>query len=329
MLDGLHYGRLGSPAARALEAALARRFAAHGCVLAPSRGAALVAATTAWLRNGDVIAAPGRIRNENKPVLDNLLPRLGVSVLRYSGLGELEGLVRGAKPRVVLLEAPVPPLFAGAVHVDEIPRIRDICGRGVVLVLDNLGDVIPSADVLSSGCVDVVLSSADRCGGLLDGNSSLQFGVLLCGGQRVYRKVRAAVRGRLGPTTAGSPNADDCVKATLAMRSAEARREVQSKAMGKIVAMLQSGSMNPGVKNFITFPGSLDIGIELIDVGAFLDGLRLVRIGDGVGGGNSSSFAWPSWLEDPESNWVVLSVGLEPPDTIVDDLLQAAHLLQK
>lgn len=324
MLDGLHYGRLGSPAAHALESALASRGVAHGCVCAPSRPAALVAATTAWLRNGSMLAAPHRIRAENAPVLDQLLPKLGVRVVRYSGLDELERVVREVKPRVLLLEAPVPPLFASAVVIDELPRIRETCGRGVVFLLDNVGDVISSAEVLSSGCVDVVLSSADRCGGLLDGNSSLQFGVLLCGGERAYRKIRAAVRGRLGPT-AGSPNADDCVKATLAMHSAEARREMQSKAVGKIVSALQSGAMAPGVKNVRAFPRSLDIGIELRDVDGFLDRLQLVRIGDGVGGGNSTSFAWPSWVEVPGSSWIVLSVGLEPTKDIVKDVLQSAQ----
>lgn len=329
-----NYGRLGGPTARLVESDLTILLSAHATLLTPTATSALVAATTPFLRAGATLLAPAASHPDLTVLQHQLLPRLGVRVAYYSSVDQLHAILststRKDIPAVVLLQSPFAPRFAKLSPApDSIPNLKAVCagrtahGQTPIFVLHNIGLFHTSATIFADDGVDVMTMSADRSGGLLDGNAALTLGVVACANERTYRMVRGAVRGKAGPSAA-APSPDHARMALFAMRGAAARRHLQEENVREVVRFLREGTV-PGVRHVWSEEGSLDVGVELGNVDSFLDALRVIRIADGVGGGHAMTFAWPSWMNDVHHNDVVLSIGLEHITDLNNDIQQAAQ----
>lgn len=306
------YGRMGGPIAHTLQSLLSTRLSSHKTLLTSSSASALIAATTPFLRAGAVLLAPQASHADLAPLLEGLLPRLSVSILRYATPTHLTLLLASTSPAVVLLQSPTAPAFTAVPAPPASPAPP-------VYVLHTIGLPAPHPGI------DIQTFSADRSGGLLDSDASLVLGVISVANEALYRKVRNAVRGHYG-AAAAAPSPDDVRRALFSLRTADARRRVQVETVNDLVRFLQEGNV-PGVDDVQSSHASLDIAMRVEKVDEFLDNLQLIRIADGLGGGHSTTFAWPCWANDIDfdNNHVVLSVGLESVADLQADISQAAH----
>ena len=129
------YGRSGTPTTFALEEAIADLEGGYGAVALPNGLAAIVAAVTAFVRQGDHVLVSDSVYQPSRRFCEDFLVRMGVEVTFYDpriGAG-IAGLM-GPDTKVVFLESPGSHSF----EVQDVPAIAAAArAGGAVSVLDN------------------------------------------------------------------------------------------------------------------------------------------------------------------------------------------------
>jgi cystathionine beta-lyase len=341
--DGyFYYGRRGSPTQWSLSEALTElEPGAEGTVLYPSGVAAIAGALLAVLKQGDVLLMTDNAYEPSRMMAANLLADIGVEVRFFDPL-DLEAFPDAFCERTaaVLLESP----GSLTMEVCDIPALAAVAReKGAVSLLDNTWASPLGFPALQHGCDVAIMSLTKHVGG----HSDVMMGSAAAAGQ-TYRRLRTKAQA-LG--TVVSP--DDAALALRGLRTMGLRLEraaasaleiadwlARREEVAHVLCPMLPGS--PGhalwARDFSGGCGLFSFVLKGRDEAArarFVDALELFGIGFSWGGFESlvvpfdagrirTASQWPpaAWgLEDKLG--IRLSIGLEAPEDLMNDLAQA------
>ncbi|MCZ0733299.1 O-succinylhomoserine sulfhydrylase [Phreatobacter sp. AB_2022a] len=341
---GFIYARFSNPTVSMFEERMALLEGAEAAKATATGMAAVNAALFGLLSAGDHIVAAKALFGSNRYIIETLLPRFGVTSTLIDG-AELDQWQAAVRPntKVFFLESPTNPTL----EVYDIAAITAIARKtGIRTVVDNVFATPLLQSPLQLGADCVVYSTTKH----IDGQGRCMGGAILGSRQFIADHVYQYLR-QTGP--AMSPfNAWVMLKGleTLAVR---VERQTQSAArIADALAEL------PGVTR-VLYPGRPDhpqyelarrqmrggstliaFEVEGGKQGAFrvANALQIIRISNNLGDAKSLITHPPTTTHDrftPEEKAEMgindgllrLSVGLEDPDDLIEDLAQAVHAL--
>ncbi len=337
------YGRRGAPTQWALAQALTQMEpGAHGTVLYPSGVAAIAGALLTVLKPGDTVLVTDNAYDPSRAMAQGLLKRMGIAHAFFDPLDlpAFEQLVSQTKPRAIWLESP----GSLTIEVCDIPALTAIAqAANAVSLLDNTWASGLGFPGLERGC-DIVMQSLSKHVG---GHSDLMMGSVSAG-ERWYRALRRTSQ-ELGQVV--SP--DDAALAARGLRTMAMRLERSTQSATRIAQWLETQkhvakvmcpmlTSDPGhalwQRDFTGGCGLFSFAIKGDDPEAsarVADNLNLFGIGYSWGG--FESLALPIYpekhrnimqpMKNGDSNRIYaairLSIGLEDPEDLIDDLAQA------
>lgn len=330
---GYSYGLYGTPTALELAARIGQMEGALHTFLVPGGQAAIALVYLALGAAGSHVLVPHSVYGPNKEMSAGVLKRFGVEVESYDPLigAGIAALIRPATA-VIWTESP------GSVTM-EVQDIPAICAaahaRNVPVALDNTYAAGVLFDAFAHG-VDISIQALTKYVG---GHSDLLLGSVSVREARFLDIIGDTYK-QLG--LAVSP--DDC---SLALRGLQTLGVRLAHLEASTLKVAQWLAAQPGVKTVFhpalpscpghqfwkrDFTGSASVFSILFDtrytagqVGAFVDGLKLFKIGMSWGGVTSLALVYPN-LDRPQDyagRLVRLNVGLEEPEDLIADLAQA------
>jgi cystathionine beta-lyase/cystathionine gamma-synthase len=340
--DGFYYSRDSNPTLRQLELVLAELQGRDDCLLTGSGVASIAVALLCLLKAGDHVAYFAEMYQPTRALIRRLLGRLGVSstMLSVDDLHALERTLAATPTRLVVFESPTNPLL----KIADIGRITAVARRhGAMTVLDNTlaglhnhgqfdvdvfahsltkyasghGDVMGGAVIARRGIIDAMREDAIILGPTLDPHAAF---LILRGLKTYFLRWEQQCRNALA------------VAEFLAAHPAVARVRHPGLASdpGHALAAQQMDSFGTMV--------CLDLAAGLEAGTRFAEALRLFTISASLGSTESLVLApallQPRGFTPEQAAWsgigpgtVRLSIGIEDPDDLVDDLRQALALL--
>jgi O-succinylhomoserine sulfhydrylase len=337
---GYQYSRFSNPTVTMFEERMA---AFEGAEAARATATGMAAVTTALmgqLRAGDHIVGSKQVFGSCRYIVEDHLPRYGVESTLVNGL-DLDAWRKAVRPntKTFFLESPTNP----ALDVIDIAAVAEIAhAAGATLVVDNVFSTPLWQSPLALGADCVVYSATKH----IDGQGRCLGGVILASDDFIQKHVQVLIR-QTGPSL--SPfNAWVMLKGleTLAVR---VRRQTETAA-----AIADAIAGHPKIARLI-YPGRADhpqsaivkkqmrggstlVAFEIKGGKAaafrFQDALGLVRISNNLGDAKSL-ITHPATTTHqrltPEARAELgigdgllrVSAGLEHPDDLVEDLLQA------
>jgi cystathionine beta-lyase/cystathionine gamma-synthase len=340
--DGFYYSRVSNPTLRQLELALADLQGRDACLLAASGIAAISTTLLALLKAGDHVVYFAESYQPTRAFIRRTLGRYGVTgtMLSVTDYASLEQVLTTTATRLVVLECPTNPVL----KVADLERITALArASGALTLLDNT-----LAGLHNHGQYDVDLF-AHSLTKFASGHGDVMGGAII--GQRALVESLRDEFTHLGPTL--DPHAAylvlrglktyfirwDCqcrnaalVADFLATHPAVSRVRYPGLASdpGHALAKRQMDSF--GTMVTIELAGGLEAGTR------FAEALQLFELTSSLGSTESLVVApamqQPRGLTPEQLAWsgigpgtVRLSIGIEDPDDLVDDLRQALALL--
>lgn len=341
---GYTYGLHGTPTTFTLEERIATLEGARHCVLAPSGLSALALVNLALLRAGDELLLPDNVYGPSKELARSMLADFGIAHRLYDPLdaAALDAMV-GPSTKLLWVEA------AGSVTM-EFPDLRALVRvarrHGLTVALDNTWGAGLAFDPFDLGDglgVDLSMHALTK---YPSGGADVLMGAVSTVDAALHERVLLAHM-RLGLGV----GANDAELVLRALPSVALRYDAQDAAARELATWLQS---QPGVARVLhpALPGSpghahwaalctraaglfsvlFDAGVEPQRVDAFVDALRLFRIGYSWGG--PVSLAVPYDLSTMRRDraalpgtLVRLAIGLEAVDDLRADLQQALRVI--
>ncbi len=338
---GMTYGRTQNPSVQMLEERIALMEGAEACRAQASGMAAMSTALLCQLSAGDHMVIARAAFGPTRWVTDNLLPRFGIGCTPVDGR-DPDAWEAAIQPntKVFFFETPANPTM----DIVDIRAVSDIArGRGIRTVVDNAFATSALQRPLELGA-DVVAYSATK---LMDGQGRVLAGAV-CGDANFINTVLLPFQRNTGPTL--SPfNAWVVLKGleTLdlrAVRQAEnaltVARFLESRLPRVLFPGLASHPQHELVQRQMRMAGSIfSFEIEGGRAAAhrLLDALTLIDISNNIGDTKTlmthpSSTTHSSLSEQVRAEMGIgegmlrISVGLEDPQDIIDDLAQAIDL---
>jgi len=337
---GYIYARYSNPTVTMFERRMAEFEGAESARATASGMAAVTTALVGQVRAGDHVVAAKALFGSCRWVIEEFLPRFGVASTLVDGL-DLDQWKKAVRPntKVFFLESPTNPTL----DVLDIPAIAGIAhAAGATLAVDNVFATPIWQSPLALGA-DIVVYSATKH---IDGQGRCLGGIILASEKMIQDNFHMLLR-QTGPSM--SPfNAWVLLKGleTLHLR---VRRQTETAA---IVA--DTLAKHPRIKRLI-YPGRADHpqaatvarqmrgGSTLVGFAVdgdkqatfrFLNALRLIRITNNLGDAKSLVTHPATTTHQrltPEARaelgitdgFVRFSAGLEHPDDIVGDLVEA------
>ena len=335
---GMTYSRTQNPSVQMLEERIALMDGAEACRVQASGMAAMTASMLCQLSAGDHMVIARAAFGPTRWVTDNLLPRFGIEATPIDGRDpdQWKAAIR-PNTRVFFFETPANPTM-------DIVDIRAVCAlareNGIVSVVDNAFATSALQRPLDLGA-DVVAYAATK---LMDGQGRVLAGAV-CGSADFINNVLLPFQRNTGPTL--SPFAAWVVLKGLETLELRAHRQAANALkVGQFLESRLPKVLHPGlpshpqyelVKSQMSAPGSI-FSFE-VDGGrkaahAVLDALELIDISNNIGDTKSlithpSSTTHSSLTPEVRAdmgvteNMLRMSVGLEDPDDLIDDLDQA------
>ena len=333
-LAGL-YSRYSNPTVRAVEEKLAALEGAEDAVAFASGMAALAGALAAVLRSGDLVVAARELYGGTNSMLVWLAERHPEVELVRPRLDEVAAAVESAPrpPRVALVETPSNPGLACC----DLAALAAACrARGTVLVVDNTFATPVLQTPIAFGA-DLVVHSATK---YLGGHDDVTAGLVAGSGERMALVRRAVM------VNGGCLDPHAAFLVGRGMKTLVLRVERQSETAARLAARLAE---HPAVAA-VRYPGLDAVGRRQMRMGGgilsfelrggaaalrrALDRLRLWQLIPSLGGVESgvgvpalTSHRSLSPAERADlgiaDGLVRLSVGIEDPDDLEADLLQA------
>lgn len=182
-LEGVYYGRYGTPLHFDLEAAMARLEGGHGAVTTCSGLAAIATALMSVAENGAHLLVADNVYAPTRKLCDGLLKRLGIATTYFDpdvGAGIAE-LIR-ADTAAVFLETPGSLTF----EIPDVPAIAAAAHeRDVPVMLDNTWATPLYFPAFERGA-DISIQAATK---YVVGHADAMLGVVTCNAAH-YEKVR-------------------------------------------------------------------------------------------------------------------------------------------
>jgi cystathionine beta-lyase len=334
-LEGVSYGRYGTPTHFAFEQAMCELEAAHGAVTTSSGLAAIHIALTTFLGQGDHVLMLDSVYGPTRKLCDGLLRQQGVETTYYDpciGAGITE-LLRPST-RVVYVESPGSLTF----EVQDIPAIAQAAHRhGAIVIMDNTW-ATPLLFPALARDVDVCVHAATK---YIVGHADAMLGILSCN-ETTYERVKRtaiAIGNCAGP--------DDVYLGLRGLRTLSVRLRQHQQAALQLCEWLRG---QPEVERLL-YPALADdpghalwkrdfsgasglFGVVLkpctrTALAAMVDGLKLFGMGYSWGG--YESLALPVGADSIKgirtaTRWehtgplLRLHAGLEDPQDLIEDL---------
>jgi O-succinylhomoserine sulfhydrylase len=222
------YSRYANPTLRMLELRLAAYEEAPRCFLTGSGMAAVFASLMCWLKAGDRVVAPHAMFGSCIYILNEILPRYGITPVLIDGTNLDEWRAALSKPtRAVFLETPANPTL----DIIDLPAVCALAKQaGALVMVDNVFATPVYQKPMKLGA-DVVIYSATKH---IDGQGRSLGGAILCDDE--FAKLIAPFLRHTGPAL--SPfNAWLLLKG---METLELRVHAQSASAAKIAAFLET-----------------------------------------------------------------------------------------
>ncbi len=191
--DGFVYSRFGNPTVAMFEERMRLLEGAKACKATATGMAAVNAALFAALRAGDHVVAAKALFGSCRFIVDDLLPRFGVETTLVDG-GDLAAWQAAVQPntRLFFLESPTNP----AVDVLDVQAIADIAhGAGARLCVDNVFATPVLQKPLELGA-DIVVYSATKH---IDGQGRVLGGAVLGTEEYIMEELLPYIR-NTGPS---------------------------------------------------------------------------------------------------------------------------------
>lgn len=347
--DGhFYYGRRGAPTQWALaEALTALEPGAFGTLLYPSGVSAIAGALLGVLSAGDVLLMTDNAYEPSRAMAARLLAGCGIETRFFDPL-DLAGFPSRfcARTRAVLLESP----GSLTMEVADVPALAAITReQGAVSLLDNTWASPLGFPALAHGCDVAIMSLTKHVGG----HSDLMMGSVAAR-EELYGRLRIKAQA-LGVVV--SP--DDAALALRGLRTMPLRLERAAASALVLAQWLRArpevahvlNPMLPGAPGHVLWQRDFTGGCGLFSFvlkgrspdarARLIDALRLFGIGFSWGGYESlvipvdpararTATPWPPPGWDPADRFGVrLSVGLEDPADLVQDLAQAFAIMER
>lgn len=338
-VEHFQYSRFGNPTVQMLEGRLALLEGAEACRATATGMAAVSSALLSHLKTGDRVVASRALFGSCYWIVANLLPRYGIETVFVDG-ADLAGWAEAlATPtQLVLLETPSNPML----EIVDLKAVVDLAhASGAIVVVDNVFATPLLQKPLEYGA-DVVVYS---CTKHIDGQGRVLGGAVL-GSKKWIEEVLQPFTRNTGPAL--SPfNAWLLLKGleTLTLRVDASCRsaeqvarflESRSKVARVYYPTLESHPQRDLALRQMTAGGTLvtfDLGSKEAAF-RFLNGLRLIAISNNLGD-SKSLITHPATTTHMRvgaeeraklgitEGVVRLSIGLEDPADLIDDLTQA------
>jgi cystathionine gamma-synthase len=308
----LEYGRYANPTWTAFEETLGDL--EGGRCISYASGMAAVSAVLDLVPTGGAVVAPRHSYTGTVGRLRELEER-GVVTVRWVDVTDTDAVVAAAAgAALVWLESPTNP----ALELAEVPAIvRGAHAAGALVAVDNTFATPLLQRPLEHGA-DVVVHSVTK---YLAGHSDLLMGAVVVSDEALVARLTS---GR--SMTGAIPSPFEAFLALRGMRTLAVRLERAQATAQRLVRRLEG---HTGVLE-VRYPGFgaiISIVLPTADsADAFVHGVRLWRAATSLGGVESTLERRRRWAAEaptiPEG-LVRLSVGLEDPDDLWDDLEQA------
>jgi cystathionine beta-lyase/cystathionine gamma-synthase len=333
---GYEYSRTANPTRTALEACLASLEEAHYGLAFASGMAALT--TVAYLLNpGDRVLAPDDVYGGTYRLFVRVLRRYGIETtfVDMTDLQQVEAALQ-SRPRLVLLETPTNPYL----KILDIARIAEMAhARDALVAVDNTFASPYFQRPLALGA-DIVVHSTTK---YLGGHSDVVGGAVLTNSQDIYQTLQ------FHQNAAGAvPGPFDCWLVLRGIKTLAVRMERHAANAWRVAQFLRG---HPAVVR-VFYPGLPDhpghdlarrqmtgFGgmVSFIVAGggaaarAVASATRIFTLAESLGGVESlvdhpASMTHASLAGSPlqvDDGLIRLSVGLEHPDDLIEDLGQA------
>ena len=333
------YTRGNNPTVATLRKKLAALEGSEDCLVFSSGAAAMAAAVFACVSAGDHVVCIAKPYSWTRSLLRDLLSRFGVSVTYVDGAApnDFEAVLTDSS-KLIVLESPNSITF----EQQDLAGIAAIAqARGIVTICDSSYATPLLQQPIAHG-IDLVVHSATK---YLNGHSDVVSGVL-CGSEALLRKVFA------GPfmTLGAIPSPHDAWLLLRGLRTLAVRMERIGATTMKVLDFLQN---HPRVRHVYAphtsdnphseltqrqlkhASGMLTIDLDASDVAAvecFCD--SLTRFLMTVSWGGYESLVLPICAVFPANSpmrpavglplsLIRLSIGLEDPSVLIDDLDKA------
>ncbi len=330
------YGRYGTPITKHFEAAIAELEGGFGAIVAPSGVAAITTALLASLKAGDHLLMVDTVYDPTRDFCDRILSRFGVDVEYYDPAAgkNIAALIRD-NTAVIFMESPGSATF----DIQDVPAIAHIAKeKGVLSIIDSTW----SSGVLFKPFkhdVDVIIHSASK---YICGHSDIMMGVIIARTEEIYKPLRRGSK-EIGVCT----GPDDVYLALRGLRTLPLRIKKsgenaitviegikEHKAIQRIFHPALPEDPNHALwkRDFTGSNGLFSILLKPTNkqaLTACIDSLKFFPIGSSWGG--YESLLQPQYLKKCRTvnPWVEegmllrFQVGLEDPEDLITDLLQA------
>ncbi|OCC22768.1 O-succinylhomoserine sulfhydrylase [Croceicoccus estronivorus] len=335
---GMTYSRTQNPTVQMLEERIAMMEGAEACRVQASGMAAMTAAMLCQLSAGDHMVIAQAAFGPTRWVTDNLLPRFGIETTPVDGR-DLDAWKAAIRPntKMFFFETPANPTM-------DIVDIEAVCGlareHGIRSVVDNAFATSAMQRPLEFGA-DVVAYSVTK---LMDGQGRVLAGAV-CGSAEFINSVLLPFQRNTGPTL--SPfNAWVVLKGLETLELRAERQADNALEVGRFLEKRVPRILHPGLESHPQYdlvqkqmirPGSI-FAFE-IDGGraaahGILDALELIDISNNIGDSKTlmthpATTTHSSLAPDVRAAMGVsdgmlrISVGLEDPQDVIEDLDQA------
>ena len=337
---GMTYSRTQNPSVQMLEERIALMEGAEACRVQASGMAAMTAAMLCQLSAGDHLVVAQAAFGPTRWVTDNLLPRFAIEATPVDGR-DLDAWKAAIRPntKMFFFETPANPTM-------DIVDVAAVCAlareHGIRSVVDNAFATSALQRPLEFGA-DVVAYSATK---LMDGQGRVLAGAV-CGSADFINNYLLPFQRNTGPTL--SPFSAWVVLKGLETLDLRANRQADNALeVGRFLEARVPRILHPGLPSHPQFalvqkqmikPGSIfsfeiDGGREAAH--AILDALELIDISNNIGDSKTlmthpASTTHSSLAPETRAAMGVtegmlrISVGLEDPQDLIDDLDQALH----
>ncbi|MBS1187634.1 MAG: cystathionine beta-lyase [Burkholderiaceae bacterium] len=329
------YGLHGTPTTFTLEARLAEIEDGKHCILAPSGLAAIAMVNFGLLKSGDDVLLPDNVYGPSREMGTWLAQDWGISARFYDPMAGA-GIAELIQPNTKLVWAETP----GSVSM-EVPDIPAICraahDKGALVALDNTWSAGLAFNAFEHGA-DISLQALTK---YQSGGSDVLMGAVITRDDAIHYRLSTA-HGRLG----FGVGPDDVYLVLRGLQSMKLRFDAHDAAARKIAAWLKTRPeiarvLHPAFddcpghdiwrRDFTGAGGLFSVLFDARDTEAqtdrFVDSLRLFKIGYSWGGSHSLCVPYRmSAMRNfwhGEGNLVRFNIGLEDPDDLMADIVQA------
>lgn len=334
--EGYTYGLHGTPTSFVLEERIATLEGGKHCVLVPSGLAAITLVNQAVLELGDEVLLPHNVYGPSKEQARSLLSKLGVSWREYDAMDTADLAAQcGPRTKLVWLEAP------GSVTM-EFPDLRALVQvarrAGALVALDNTWGAGVAFNAFDMG-VDISMHALTK---YPSGGADVLMGAVVTRDEALSHRML-----RMHGITGTGVAANDLELVLRSLPSLRVRYEAHDRAARSLALWLNTQPQvvkvlhpalagSPGHAHWLShcsaaaglFSIILDQRFSSEQVDAFVDGLRLFKIGYSWGG--PVSLAVPYDIAAMRSkggphpgHLVRFSIGLEDADDLRADLQQS------